>query len=197
MRGTSGRKLTVLDAVILIASMALALPVMRTDYLWPDLWPATSSGPVAYSDVLTRVRHFTLFTTPLLASLSAAVFVLRLKRPRPDLRRLTRQPGFAACTATVLMVGIRTANLASVAAVLTHDIPDRSFWGWLIEEAMADNIKSLPSDVGCAVAVAWTIQAIGGRWRSEPTWIDRAGRVLGVLWVATIPFAWFGYMVNG
>jgi hypothetical protein len=134
---------------------------------------------------------------PGLAGLSIAVLGLRLRRPRPGLRRLARQPGFVACTAAAIVLGIRMANLASVAGVITLDSPGSSFWGEIFDDGMRDSLGSIPSDVGCAVAVAWTIQGLGGRWRPEPSWIDRTGRVLGALWITTIPFAYFTYMING
>ena len=31
---------------------------------------------------------------------------------------------------------------------------------------------------------AWLVQALGGRWRPRATWIDRAGRALGVFFIA-------------
>ena len=36
---------------------------------------------------------------------------------------------------------------------------------------------------GLAVTVAWSMLALGGRWRSEPSWLDRAGCLLGLAWV--------------
>ena len=56
-------------------------------------------------------------------------------------------------------------------------------------------VPLVPSEIGCAVLVAWTIQAIGGRWRPEPSWIDRAGRLLGAFWIMTTPFSWFSFAV--
>jgi hypothetical protein len=36
--------------------------------------------------------------------------------------------------------------------------------------------------------------ALGGRWRADPGWIDRAGRALGLFWVATIPMrGWYHF----
>ena len=45
------------------------------------------------------------------------------------------------------------------------------------------------SQVPCqlSVAAAWVSLALSGRWRSEPSWIDRTGRVLGVYFLASIP----------
>jgi hypothetical protein len=34
-----------------------------------------------------------------------------------------------------------------------------------------------------ALAVVWLILAASRRFRPEPSWIDRLGRVLGVLWI--------------
>ena len=193
MRVGSCRNFSMSDAVVLVAAIALALVAMRSEYLWPDF----SGMPTTCSDWLHRVHYFTFLMTPGFACLSLAVLVLRLRRPRPILRRLARQPGFVACTATAIVLGIRMANLASVGGVLRLDLPGHSFWGHILEDGMRDSMESIPSDVGCAVAVAWTIQGLGGRWRPEPSWIDRTGRVLGAFWIATIPFAYFTYMING
>jgi len=38
--------------------------------------------------------------------------------------------------------------------------------------------------VAAAVAGAWLVLILAGRWRPGPSWIDRSGRVMGVLWVA-------------
>ena len=34
-----------------------------------------------------------------------------------------------------------------------------------------------------AVAAAWLILALCGRWHPEPSWVDRAGRGLGLGWL--------------
>lgn len=41
----------------------------------------------------------------------------------------------------------------------------------------------LCSDVSVAVVAAWTVLAVGRRWRSVPEWSDRLGRALGFAWV--------------
>jgi hypothetical protein len=37
---------------------------------------------------------------------------------------------------------------------------------------------------GWTVAAIWLLLALSGRWRPEPSWIDRLGRLLGVVWIA-------------
>lgn len=44
-----------------------------------------------------------------------------------------------------------------------------------------------------SVAATWGVVALAGRWRSEPTWLDRAGRVLGGYWVVATLF-WFPFI---
>jgi len=43
--------------------------------------------------------------------------------------------------------------------------------------------------VGLSVLVAWTNLWLTGRWRRDPTFFDRAGRVMGIYWVATVPLS--------
>ena len=44
-----------------------------------------------------------------------------------------------------------------------------------------------PVIVPATVLVAWLALGLARKWQSEPSWIDRAGRLMGVLWLATIP----------
>jgi hypothetical protein len=49
------------------------------------------------------------------------------------------------------------------------------------------------SRVGIAVAAAWLTLALNGRWCPERSWIDRSGRVLGVLWIGmSVLASWDG-----
>ncbi|MGO9465878.1 MAG: hypothetical protein ACLQIB_23780 [Isosphaeraceae bacterium] len=34
---------------------------------------------------------------------------------------------------------------------------------------------------------------VSGRWRSEPGWVDRMGRLLGITWIAVAVLAWSRY----
>jgi hypothetical protein len=45
-----------------------------------------------------------------------------------------------------------------------------------------------------AVAAAWRLLTVSGRWRSEPAWLGRLGRGLGAYWIGIIPFScWWDY----
>ncbi len=47
--------------------------------------------------------------------------------------------------------------------------------------------------VSFAVVGAWLALALSGRWRTETSWIDRLGRLLGWLWVGVTVLNWSGY----
>ncbi len=56
---------------------------------------------------------------------------------------------------------------------------------------------------GFAVLAAWLTRFPGGRWRPEAHWVDRAGRALGLWWIAMILvhlwliFTMFGFIGEG
>jgi hypothetical protein len=48
-----------------------------------------------------------------------------------------------------------------------------------------------PVPLAAAVAAIWSLLIFEQRWRPEPSWIDRAGRCLGIYWLAAglvVPF---------
>jgi hypothetical protein len=121
----------------------------------------------------------------LLACLTLAVLVLRLTPPRPRRRRLWRQPGFLACVAVAFSFGWKLAGIfvlvgAELATSGTTGLPAL---GALVGELMA--LLLVPrGNIGGSVLLVWSITWASGLWLPEPSWIDRAGRVLGAAWVA-------------
>ena len=47
--------------------------------------------------------------------------------------------------------------------------------------------------VGGVALGAWATLAATQCWRTEPTWIDRLGRVLGVCWIFLLILYLYGY----
>lgn len=131
---------------------------------------------------------------PSAASLSLAVLALRLRRPRSRWRRMIRQPGLIACLAALggLAVGlVYTAfNVLENARMITRppgEVPYASDpTNWILTFDWSG-----PLPAGFAVAVAWSTQALVGRWRAEPSWIDRLGRLVGVGWMALGVAGWY------
>ncbi len=46
-----------------------------------------------------------------------------------------------------------------------------------------DMLDGMSRHAGLVVAGAWLTLRCAGAWRPEPTWVDRAGRTLGILWL--------------
>jgi hypothetical protein len=96
--------------------------------------------------------------------------VLRLLRPRPDCSSVFRQPGWWASLGSLLGVALAIAAEAAIEFPAPSGI------------------------VPLTVLVAWVVLAVTRKWQAEASWIDRAGRLLGLLWLATIPIYLIGFV---
>ena len=74
-----------------------------------------------------------------------AFFVVRLRQPRPPLRHLVRQPGMVACG--VWLLGM-------LLGICISTFEDHPHLGLVVVVLTA-----------CAIAVAWTILPLLGRWK--------------------------------
>jgi hypothetical protein len=60
-----------------------------------------------------------------------------------------------------------------------------------------DHFLNTMAMIGVAVASSWLLLLVSGRWRPEPSWIDRSGRVLGWIWIAILPLTcWLDFHVR-
>jgi hypothetical protein len=127
--------------------------------------------------------HFLYFfhpaAVPPLMTITIAVGLLRLRRPRPMWRRLAREPGAVACGVAASAFAIQWMQiivgkcLAQVPNMTRSTLPVPTPW----------TIAVGLGDVGLAVIGAWVVLASGRRWGAEPSWIDRMGRLLGTCWI--------------
>jgi hypothetical protein len=141
--------------------------------------------------LLGIVRGSLPAVTTLIAPLTIAVLIMRMRRPRLRLARCFRQYGAAACGAASIVLALEIAN-----AFL--DLPGRLDWSRLnvdfrlweghsssfpartVYGALALSLGEFP---GLAVAGAYLALWATGLGRAEPRWIDRSGRALGWLWI--------------
>jgi hypothetical protein len=205
MRPSQSRRCTLLDVMALIAATALGFYLVRT-YSLNVLNSDLTHYPLIPRLLLT-IWAAILAVLPVPALWSIALFGLRLRRPRPDLRRLVRQPGFVAAGAVTLVAAVRLAGflvlIARTFGRITlgalYDVWAMSFFRGPIDVATLYNSAYFASSAigtSMAVAAAWLLLAASGRWRSEPGWLDGLGRVLGTFWIAIIPFScWWDYHV--
>ncbi len=134
MPGPPRRKFNVLDAMVLVAASAAGLALLRYDHKNLSLLLADygviigsketwESSWVVFYAISSTIRR----TQPLLFAWTLALLLLRLRRPRPVLRRLARQPGLAACVSVVLVSLIIFLGAMSSC---THFPVRGAFWRW-------------------------------------------------------------------
>lgn len=167
------RRFTIADGMVLVAAVAVG----------SLLWRAYLPGHARMMQFRSRLgtdgafgRAMSWLSAPgscLVVPLMAATLLLRLRRPRPRWRRIVRQPGFAACAAA----------MASLAPGLAWWLSIRHRPGFQRPGSFDQTWLSLLHWTGPAVVSGWAALASGRRWRAEPDWVDRLGRVLGLYWV--------------
>jgi hypothetical protein len=101
MRSPIPRRFTLVDAMVLIAATAIAMVLMR-----PLLEEMRPLGVHSLGDALRLGSTVSVTLEPMALTLSLAVGLLRLREPRPRLRRAFRQPGMVACMAVLSCIFI-------------------------------------------------------------------------------------------
>jgi hypothetical protein len=187
LRNQPRQRFTLLDAMALVAGFAVGLglvrgvspiqfllrydPVGPTSKDWGRSW--TPREWVFWALQTTQNRFYYLM--PLLATLGVAVLIIRLRPSRPRRSGLMRQPGIVAMVATSTMAAVWVPFLAILAIRKDLDLTSTQYL-----------YMNMATSVATAVASSWITLLIGGRWRADPGWCDRLGRVLGILWI--VPF---------
>jgi hypothetical protein len=172
MQEATRRRFTITDAMVLIAAMAAGLASMR----------------VIFADNLVPPASFRLGwflrgpSTCVAFSLAVALIVLRLRQPRPRRRRLVIQPGFVASAATV--VSMILGGGCSLFYLVIHTVGPGETYSYPVNVHWAWAIATCPD----FILGAWLALWLAGLWAPEPSWIDRAGRALGLFWIASVPW---------
>lgn len=195
MEALQMRKFTLLDSAGLIAATAVGLAWGRA--AWPILmstWFDRPKGGWTCLEVLGVLPNALLTPFPLLVAGTLTMLPLRLIRPRPRVRRLVLQPGTAACGAATIALIIVVLNL--LAELFTFVLLRGNTWEAFFEELpfwtfiFLRFASGAPPAACCAIISAWTILALSHRGRSGNDWVDRAGRVIGILWFITALSWW-------
>jgi hypothetical protein len=178
MTPTPTRKFGLLDAMILIVAFAVGLAVhLRLFRFRQGDWFDNKD----LDEILNFLVRGITFASCWLAVLTVALTVIGLRRPRPALRCLARQPGAVACWSVMLTTVLVIAPLLVLPTVGSYLLPEGSM--------MVDVWDLLPDfflfiiPVGAAVACSWTVGRLVGRWDDGGGWTERAGRGVGVGWL--------------
>ena len=182
------RRFTLLDGMILVAATAVgyagvhafASQIMEED-LSSILRETVSKG--RFRDLAAILL---LCALPVLAAWTLALIPLRLLKPRPSFRRLGRQPGLMAGLSFAITTGFLAILAPIFIVIASGKVISNGIVAGLIDtmnEFLGDFLLIPPAVLGAAVLVSWTTLIVSRRWRAEPSWIDRLGRVFGVFWV--------------
>lgn len=184
MEARPRRRFTLSDAILLITALAIGLAWMRYyrrtvagDTSFPNVIDTPSAAFPGFYRVRVA-RWWIECSYHAVAPVTLAVLVARLRKPRPQLQRLTRQPGTVGCAAAVLAAVVHHL-LKIFDAVLNWFGGD--FWHDFGTLAYSQGDAAYP---GLAIAAVWLLLAISGRWRRERDWIDRTGIALSLFWLA-------------
>ncbi len=99
MHASSLRKFTLFDAIFLVAATAAGLALLKMLIGGGRLFQGTPFQGRFSSYVLSGIEAI----YPFLMIGTFALVILRLRQPRPRIRKLVRQPGMAACAAASLV----------------------------------------------------------------------------------------------
>jgi hypothetical protein len=166
------RRLTLADLMLLVAATAPGLAVARF---------ADTLG--LYDERVTRgagkvrlaLEAMYVFGTPVLIPWTLLVLFLSVRGPGPSLRRVAGRPGFVACACVVLTILIQAPALIVRASLI------RSFSevGTLYVRATG----AISENSGELILGAWLALALAGRRRPGPSWADRFGCILGIIYI--------------
>jgi hypothetical protein len=163
--------------------MALVAAVALSCATPAFLFPRPSSPVYLGSD--PRQFPAALASSSLLV-FSATLLLLALATPWNQKPRLWRAPGVLAlalaCFASLLIAFqdlyslVDVLRLPLVGAQAEH--PFVTYWLYTLS-------LDLSRTVGLAIAAFWFTLLLARRFRPLPHWLDRLGRVVGILWVLT------------
>jgi hypothetical protein len=181
--GTATRKFTMADLMILVAGCAAGVA-------WTKAYYGATATEIEMLDGFWKFKLQYLLRAPVpsLTSIGVALLACRLRSPRPSIRRLVRQPGAVAMACVGLVLLLDAATLLAGRALnagLDRVWPPTPNPGvsFTTGDELSQVFAAIDINVGPVIAACWLLLAVVGRWRAEPTWVDRLGRCLGVCWI--------------
>lgn len=182
------RPFGIADGLILVAALAAGMaagrgtdPITYSRVLWGQLASELFEQPSFGLFVEAFYEIGSVLVVPGVSALTLACLLMRVRGPRPDRGRLSRQPGFMACLAAAPVIALAVVVVLAVRALTDPDGPH-------LMQRVLEAISFGSIQAGAAVVWCWATLAVGGRWAAEPTWVDRLGRVLGGAWILLAVF---------
>ncbi len=172
--GTPTRRFTFADLMVLVAATGAGLGLFRP-YLASFAGPSFQHSHPSLRTIETTYGAWSCVA----ACWMVALLPLQYRGPHPRRGRLARRPGHVACFVASIALVVGTLHQLVRFAFRALTLTPFSFYQLWI---------TVSGNVASAIAGAWLILALSGRWRSDPGWIDRLGRLLGCLWIGWMLF---------
>ena len=186
--GVRRRPLMLLDLMLLIAAIALTL-------VSPGIMKAII--PVESHHNWDRRQYVAHIAALIAFWWTAALVPLILSWARADLRRISRNYGYAAILASTITALFLVVRQAPAVFLLLFTA------GWspsgLFGPRLFDILEHAPTASAAAVVAVWTILALTGAGRNPTNWFERLGCLVGWIWIALAflimvvwyaPFTW-------
>lgn len=195
------RRLGLLDAMILVAAIAIGLAWMRFHAARSGHIDDPNSSEIVrsvkFADRPLRAMSDSLWSwfslgCPCLITFALGLLVVRLRRPGLKGGRAFLQPGAAACGAVAVALGVEIAHLG-VELLRSSEInrfQAKVGWGVRVDWWWSVPFVPDPEVHGIAVVAAWSALLLTRRMRCERSTIDRLGRAVGVLMIVAMLLFW-------
>jgi hypothetical protein len=162
------RRFSLLDVLILIAAMGLEFTAILAVQ-------AILRGMRVSQITFDSYSIWFILASPVVGMGCLILLIAAFSRPEVRRRREFRKPGItASCTFWIVFFGANWGFVRLNPSILTHPNPGAIHILWDLASSYA----------GLSVLAVWIVQALAGWWRPVPTWIDRAGRLAGIFWIA-------------
>jgi hypothetical protein len=177
--------------MISVAATAVAFGIFR--YSLPSNIGLSTFGTALEQQLFYWMHRLTPF--PALWSL-AIVAITAWDRKKGD-RREARLAGIAACCAATGAIAV--ATLIFSAFYTAHILEEQQVIRRIFNHSTQNHplppfgAITLEEIGGAAVLGAWSALAASRRWRTDRTWIDRLGRLIGMFWIALFATYIYGY----
>jgi hypothetical protein len=180
MKASEGRGFRLGDVMILVAATAVGCSLIDSKTFHEFF----SLGKI-FNNFYTFVVAFDLAAIPIWLCWTYAALAIRLRAPRPTSRRMARQPGAVACLAISICAPITIAPSLIGAYRRGAWVPGMPIPG--------AHLSNLAYPFAFVISGAWLALWLGGRWRPEPSAVDRFGRFLAFVWLALYVLTAFGH----
>jgi hypothetical protein len=189
MRPGKCRRPQIIDLMILVCAVAIGMYVSRQAESRIKWGTGLSQAAPPWS--MRTIDWIETSVLPWVVLMALATLIIRLRHPRPTLRRILRQPGAVACTLGMMTIGFGFLRLviSEIINSLNHVTTASNLYQL---DSLLTNGKGLS---GSFIIGGWVALAFSGSLHRERGWIDGFGTLVGAIWVFVDLSPWFLFSI--